>query len=273
MDAPWQAKARIIVERPVEAVWRAWSELEALTGWYAPTAAGDLVCGSQLVLSWNDLDVSVRLDVEAISPPHHLALAADLGDERQRQSVRLVGRGAAQTLVEVTHRGGHDHFLADGIEAGWRTQLELLRLYLECYAGEPRGYVAEKAAFEAPFDSCFAYLVAPELTATWLGGLEGAITDVGDPVLLRHGALRFPGVVLSYQEPFEIAIHFPEEQAVLRARQIPLDRREAGYKMIVVELSLWGDPEPGLKGGALIDAVRGASARLAGRIHPGTGSA
>lgn len=267
---PWKAKARIVVDRPLETVWRAWSELDRLTAWYAPAAAGDLTDGSQLVLSWGDLDVSLRLDVEAIQPPHHLALAADLGDERQRQSVRL-DRLGAQTLVEVTHRGGHDHFLADGIEAGWRTQLEVLRLYLERYPEEPRGYVAEKAAIEAPFDSSFAYLVAPDLVSTWLGQLEGEITEAGSPVALRIGTLRFSGTVLSFEEPFEVALHFPEEQAVLRARQIPLDRREAGFKMVVVELSLWGDFEH--RAAALMEAVGGASARLAGRIHIGAGTA
>lgn len=266
----WQAKAQIVVDRPVETVWRAWSELDRLTAWYAPAAAGDLVDGSQLVLSWGDLDVSLCLDVEACRPPYHLALAADLGEERQRQSVQLEGLGG-QTLVEVTHRGGHDHFLADGIEAGWRTQLEVLRLYLERYAEEPRGYVAEKAAIEAPFDSSFAYLVAPDLVSSWLGQLEGELGSAGSPVALRIGALRFAGTVLSYEEPFEVAIHFPEEQAVLRARQIPLDRREGGFKMVVVELSLWGDFEH--RAAALMGAVGGASARLANRIHLGAGAA
>lgn len=260
----------MVVDRPLETVWQAWARLNQLTAWYAPAAAGDLTDGSQLVLSWGDLDVSLRLDVEAVQPPHHFELGADLGQGRQKQSVSLVDRGPS-TLVEVTHRGGLDHFLADGIEAGWKTQLELLRLYLEQYPGHPRGYLAEKAAVEAPFESVFAHLVAPDLTSSWLGGFDREITERGQTVVLRNQTLKFTGQVISFEEPFELAIHFAAERAALRIRQVPVDRREGGRKMVVVELSLWGDVDP--RAAALIDAVRGASSRLASRIGPSAGSA
>lgn len=270
MTRPWQAKAQVLVDRPLEAVWQAWSRLNQLTAWYAPAAAGDLTDGSQLVLSWGDLDVSIRLDVEAVQPPHHFELGANLGAGRQQQSVSLVDRGA-QTLVEVTHRGGLDHFLAHGIEAGWKTQLELLRLYLEKYCGQGRGYLAEKATVEAPFDAVFAHLVSPDLTGPWLGELDAPIEARGQTVSLRAHALKFTGAVISFEEPFEIAIHFETERAVLRARQVPIDRRDGGAKMLVVELSLWGDIDP--RAAALVEAVRGASSRLAARIGPSAGSA
>ena len=258
------------MDRPRETVWKAWSRLNQLTAWYAPAAAGDLTDGSQLVLSWGDLDVSLRLDVEAVQPPHHFELGADLGAGRQQQSVFLVDRGP-QTLVEVIHRGRLDHFMADGIQAGWKTQLELLRLYLERYPNHPRGYLAEKAAVEAPFDSVFAHLVSPDLTSVWLGGIDQPLAERGQPVVLRNQTLRFSGEVISFEEPFEIAVHFPAERAALRVRQVPVDRRDGGCKMIVVELSLWGEIDA--RAAALIDAVRGASSRLASRIGPNAGSA
>ncbi len=266
----WKARAEILVERPLEMVWQAWSQLDRLTAWYAPTAAGDLTNGSQLVLQWNDLNVAIRLDVEAVRAPFEFALAADLGVERQRQLVRLEERGE-KTLVEVVHRGGVDDFLASGIEAGWRTQLEMLRLYLERYAGKPRAYVAEKAAIEAPDESGFAYLVAPDLLSTWLGEFEHPIEEAGQEVSLKVDTLRFEASILSFQEPHEIALHFPDERSVLRCRQIPLDRRAAGVKMLVVELSMWGEADA--RTAALLEAVRGASARLAGRVGLGAGSA
>ena len=266
----WKARAEIVVDRPVETVWQAWSRLDRLTAWYAPAAAGDFADGSQLVLHWSDLNVAVKLDVEAVRAPFEFALAADLGVERQRQLVRLEDRGE-KTLVEVIHRGGVDNFLASGIEAGWRTQLEMLRLYLESYAGEPRAYVAEKAAIESPIDSGFAYLVAPDLFSSWLGEIDGPIESRGQELAVKIGSLRFEASVLSLQEPHEIALHFAEEHAVLRCRQIPLDRREGGIKMLVVELSIWGATDA--RAAALIDAVRGASARLAGRVGVGAGSA
>lgn len=260
----------MLVDRPLETVWQAWSRLNQLTAWYAPAAAGDLTDGSQLVLSWGDLDVSLRLDVEAVEPPHRFELGADLGAGRQKQSVSLTDRGP-QTLVQVTHRGGLDHFLAGGIEAGWKTQLELLRLYLEDYPGHPRGYVAEKAAVEAPLESVFAHLVAPDLATAWLGGLDQPIAERGQEVVFRNQSLRFSGRVISFQEPFEIALHFATERAALRVRQVPIDRREGGHKMVVVELSLWGDIDA--RAAALIAAVRGSSSRLASRIGPSAGSA
>lgn len=270
VNRPWLAKAEVLVDRPLEAVWQAWSRLNQLTAWYAPAAAGDLTDGSQLVLSWGDLDVSIRLDVEAVQPPHHFELGADLGAGRQLQSVSLVDRGA-QTLVEVTQRGGLDHYLANGIEAGWKTQLQLLRLYLERYSGQGRGYLAEKAPIEAPFDAVFAHLVSPDLTSAWLGELDAPIEGRDQPIALRAQALKFPARVISYEEPFEVALHFEAERAVLRTRQIPVDRRDGGTKMVVVELSLWGDVDP--RAAALIDAIRGASSRLATRIGPSAGSA
>lgn len=270
VNRPWQAKAQVLVDRPLETVWQAWSRLNQLTAWYAPAAAGDLTDGSQLVLSWGDLDVSIRLDVEAVRPPHHFELGADFGAGRQLQSVSLVDRGA-QTLVEVTHQGGLDHFLAHGIEAGWKTQLELLRLYLERYSGQGRGYLAEKAAIEAPFDAVFAHLVSPDLTGAWLGEIDGPIEARDQELALRAEALTFHGRVISYEEPFEVAVHFEAERAVLRVRQAPIDRREGGAKMVMVELSLWGQIDP--RAAALVDAVRGASARLAARVGPCAGSA
>ncbi len=269
-NEPWKARAEVVVDRPLETVWQAWSHLDRLTSWYAPTAAGDLAKGSQLILSWNDLNVAVKLDVETVRAPHEFALAADLGTARQLQSVRLEDRGD-KTLVEVIHRGGMDHFLKGGIEAGWRTQLEMLRLYLESYAEEPRAYVAEKCAIEAPADSGFAYLVAPDLVSSWLGEPSAPIEQRGQELSFKIGAIRFDAVVLNLEEPHEIAFHFPTEQAVLRCRQIPLDRRDAGIKMLVIEISSWGASD--LRSKALIEAVGGASARLANRIGLGFGSA
>ncbi len=261
--APWKARAEVVVDRPLETVWKAWSRLDRLTAWYAPSAAGDLHQGSQLILQWADLDVAVKLDVETVRAPHEFALAANLGTYRQQQSVRLEGHGQ-KTHVEVIHQGGVDHFLKSGTEAGWRTQLKMLRLYLETYAGEARAYVAEKYAIEAPPDSGFAYLVSPQLLASWLGEPSAPITTRGQTLELKIGSLRYHTVVLNLEEPHEIALHFPLQQAVLRCRQIPLDRRDAGVKMLVIELSCWGNNDHRSK--ALLEAIGGASARLANRI-------
>ena len=128
---------------------------------------------------------------------------------RQLQSVRLEDRGD-KTLVEVIHRGGMDHFLKGGIEAGWRTQLEMLRLYLESYAEEPRAYVAEKCAIEAPADSGFAYLVAPDLVSSWLGEPSAPIEQRGQELSFKIGAIRFDAVVLNPGRAARNRISFPD---------------------------------------------------------------
>lgn len=75
-NVPDLVERDVLIEAPVEVVWRIVTEPEQMNAWFSDTARLDLRAGGDGVLSFGDeggdpMDVNIR--VEAVEPPHRFA--------------------------------------------------------------------------------------------------------------------------------------------------------------------------------------------------------
>jgi uncharacterized protein YndB with AHSA1/START domain len=128
-------------ELPREVVWEAITDPDQLGRWFGTHAELDLRPGGEGVFTWEELDVSTRVTVEAVEPPARFAYrwkpsGAGDGGPTTLVEFRLeeIAGGTRLTLVE----SGFAQLAASsrqGNEFGWDAEL-----------GELRAFLLEKAA-------------------------------------------------------------------------------------------------------------------------------
>jgi uncharacterized protein YndB with AHSA1/START domain len=139
----------ILIEAPVEVVWRVLTEPEHLQGWFADTAALDLrPAGAGRVTFDNRPEgrlVDVEVQVESVEPPHRFAFRWDhqAGTEADPANSLHVeftlsseGAGTRLKLVEAGfERSGREGKL-ESHRQGWATLLPKLAAYAPARSGE-----------------------------------------------------------------------------------------------------------------------------------------
>ena len=128
-------------ELPREAVWAAITEPEQLSRWFGTRAELELRPGGEGSFTWDELDVTTQVTVEAVEPPARFAYrwepsGASSGGPTTLVEFRLeeIPGGTRLTLVE----SGFSQFAPEsraGNEFGWDSEL-----------GELRAFLLEKAA-------------------------------------------------------------------------------------------------------------------------------
>lgn len=158
------AEARTHIDAPIDQVWRAWTDPAELVRWYPDRATGRAEAGQRLTWIWDCYGMSIDLEVLAADPERRLLLEANpSGRQVQHQEVIFEPSGAG-TAVSLSHTGFPDTSKgADeraGTEAGWITNLAVLRHYLETHPGRDRATAAIFTETTLTPDQVFARLAA-----------------------------------------------------------------------------------------------------------------
>lgn len=258
----------LAIARPVDEVWRAWTDPAWLAGWHAERVEGAIAAGRAIRLHWDSLGISIELEVVAVDPPSRLVLrGAPPGRPPQTLTVELAP-AAHGTDLAIDHAG----FLPGaagaeeraGTAAGWRTGARVLAHYLARHAGRPRRSAAALAPVAASLDDLAPLLARP----AWLAG-EIALGAEGSPLAFRlDGGRALAGTVLASALPRQIALALDDTAGVLVLRAIQLDPRAA----LVGALAWSWQPERAAHAdlvAALEPAVERLAAALGGPGHGG----
>lgn len=145
MTVPDRIEREVVIDAPIERVWRLVTEPEHLARWFGETAELDLRPGGEGRLTWEG-HPSARMRVLAVEPPHRFAFrwirggdaAPAEGSETVVELTLTAAEGqAARTHVRVVERGfpALDRPAADQARyaeentRGWAVELEELRAY------------------------------------------------------------------------------------------------------------------------------------------------
>jgi uncharacterized protein YndB with AHSA1/START domain len=138
----------IVIDAPVEVVWRVLTEPEHLQAWFSAAAELDARPGGIGTLTFENRATSSRrevpLQVEAVEPPHRFSFRWDhpagaAADERNSLLVEfsLVGEGdrTRLRLVEGRFEQGDFHGQLQDHREGWDACLPRLAEYARGHAG------------------------------------------------------------------------------------------------------------------------------------------
>lgn len=150
----------IEIDAPPEAVWRALTDADELTRWYAPQASVTPGQGGTIRLAWGEADQG-ELRIDAWEPGRRLRLVIppqpqDGGPDLERpisEEWVLEGRGGRTVLrmvqSELPATADWDDFY-DAINHGFDLFLATLRHYLHRHPGEPRRSVIVERTLSVP---------------------------------------------------------------------------------------------------------------------------
>lgn len=219
------------------AVWRAISDGEEMSRWFAPRARIEPGEGGSVWISWGGAAESTatidvwregeRLRTRAPGP----------GEQAPPQFVeyRIEGRGGS-TLLRLVHSGfgagdEWEEFI-DTLDSGWRYFLFNLKHYLERHAGSPRRMVSQRREVARPKPATWERLVGRGGPfATELPAVEGA------PVTLWSGDA---GTLVQVTPAMHLAARVPSLNEAL----LLLELEPGGERYHVgVWLSLYGAAE------------------------------
>jgi uncharacterized protein YndB with AHSA1/START domain len=267
------------IEAEPDAVWRAWTDPDWLSGWMVERAGGRIAEGEAVTWGWDSLGVELELDVVACEPPSRLVVrGGPVGRPPRTQSVAL-RPVAGGTRVELEHGGfppgpsGDDE--RAGTRAGWRVMLRVLAHYLERHAGRARECAAVLAPVAAPLSAVGHLLHRPEGRAAWLVDAAGpALAAEGERFALRGPELHMTGRVLALAPPFQLAVTWDEVDGVLVLRAIqvaPEAGERAGAVLAGAQAWSWSPDRPAWRDARA--SLAGAVARLVAAAGGATGSA
>ncbi len=205
-------ETQIVIDAPVEAVWKALTEAGEITRWFAPEAKSTPGVGGVIWLSWG-APWEGENKIEIWEPNRHLrttwpfAPPPPPGEESSPPlpltvDYYLESRGG-KTVLRLVHSGfgfgaGWDDEY-DGVRRGWRFELASLRHYLERHRGTPRvlGYARKRIGLST--EEAWQRLMSPAgLLAR--GSLEGL--REGDPYSITTATGdEFRGRVHVYAPP------------------------------------------------------------------------
>jgi uncharacterized protein YndB with AHSA1/START domain len=123
-------------ELPREVVWAAITEPDQLSRWFGTRAELDLRPGGEGTFTWDELDVTTRVTIEAVEPPTRFAYRWEPSGSTRGGPTTLVEfrleeipDGTRLSLVE----SGFSQFGPEsrqGNEFGWDSELGELRVFL-----------------------------------------------------------------------------------------------------------------------------------------------
>ena len=213
------------VARPIEEVWRAWSDPDWLAGWHAERVEGEVAEGQAIRLTWDSLGIAIELEVAELEAPHRLVLrGAPPGRPVQTLSIDLARiEGGGATSLAIRHDGfppgpGGEEERA-GTAAGWHTSARVLAHYLDHHAGRARASGAALAPVAASLADVAPLFERP----SWLFG-DVALGGEGSRFHGRAAGDRpLAGCVLARALPRQIALAIDDTAGILVLRAIQLD--------------------------------------------------
>jgi uncharacterized protein YndB with AHSA1/START domain len=146
---PRQQRHEIVIDAPIEAVWKAISEGEELTRWFVDDATVTPGVGGTISISWDGGEMSSGT-IEAWEPNRKLRkklAPLEMGALKSDPAVPMIDeytieRRDGRTVLRLVCSGIPDAPEWDGFyngtDSGWGSFFRTLRHYLEHHRGQPR---------------------------------------------------------------------------------------------------------------------------------------
>jgi uncharacterized protein YndB with AHSA1/START domain len=209
-------ETQLEINAPVEAVWKALTEAEEITRWFAPEARVQPGVGGHIWMSWG-APWEGENKIEIWEPTTHLRTSWPFAPPQAKGEAAvpltvdyyLESRGG-KTVLRLVHSGfgtgaGWDEEF-DGVRRGWGYELRSLRFYLERHRGTPRRVAWVRRRVYLSPEEAWKRLMSPHglLKQGAIAGLkEGEAYSVAAPtgdafrgkVLVNNPPLDFGGSV------------------------------------------------------------------------------
>lgn len=140
----------IEIDAPPEVVWKAISEADGITRWFAPIASID---GDQITISWGP-GCAGTAPIRILEPGKRFGWVEGEGGERPKVcefQIQAREGGTTLRLVQSGFGEGADFDNEyDSTMGGWKTFLAMLKYSSERYAGAPHRHVHVMKFVDAP---------------------------------------------------------------------------------------------------------------------------
>ena len=208
----------IVIDAPIEAVWKAIADGEELTRWFVEEASIEPRVGGTITISWGgDEKSSGTIEVWEPNKKLRKKLAPfDMGAAKHDPAVPMIDeytieRRDGKTVLRLVSSGIPDAKEWDGFyngtDSGWGSFFRTLRHYLEHHRGQPRATIKIIGASDASLEDAWARLTAVLASQSRIvsekrpTALEAVIPQVGDGYLWHTmsggGAKKFVYTMLS----------------------------------------------------------------------------
>jgi uncharacterized protein YndB with AHSA1/START domain len=202
---PRQQTHEIVIDAPIEAVWKAISDGEELTRWFVDEATVTPGVGGTISISWGGEEMSSGT-IEAWEPNKKLRkklAPLEMGALKSDPAVPMfdeytIERRGGKTVLRLVCSGIPDAPEWDGFyngtDTGWGSFFRTLRHYLEHNPGKPRTTIKIVGKASGTLEETWPRLlaaVAPRGTVVFEkapGILEVAIPSLGDAYLWHTGS-------------------------------------------------------------------------------------
>jgi uncharacterized protein YndB with AHSA1/START domain len=196
----------IVIDAPIEAVWKAITDGEELTRWFVEAAKVEPGAGGRIWISWGGGEEG-ESRIEVWEPNQKLRLALEpieMGTAKPAGAMineYTLERRDGKTVLRFVHSGIPDSpdwdGFYDGTDSGWPSFFRTLRHYLEHHAGKPRSTVKIVGTLPGSLDDGWQQLTGPEGFdfAPIAGQMFSTRTGAGDSL---HGVVVFakaPGLL------------------------------------------------------------------------------
>ena len=204
----------IVIDAPIEAVWKAISEGEELTRWFVDAATVTPGVGGTVSISWDGGEMSSGT-IEAWEPNRKLRkrlAPLEMGALKSDPAVPMIDeytieRRDGKTVLRLVCSGIPDAKEWDGFysgtNSGWKSFLRTLQHYLEHHRGKPRTTIKVIGASAGSAEDVWARLTAGLATRGRIvfehrpTVLEAVIPETGDGYLAHTMSKQFVYTLLS----------------------------------------------------------------------------
>lgn len=233
---PRKQTHEIVIDAPIEAVWKAISEGEELTRWFVDEASVEPGVGGTLTFSWGGGEEG-KNRIDGWEPNKRLQLTMmpfEMGKAKYDGTTPMVNeytieRRDGKTVLRLVCSGIPDAPEWDGFyngtDSGWASFLRTLRHYLEHNSGKPRTTIKVIGKLTGSLEEAWAGLrakVEPLGTIVFEkapGILEANIPEIGE-AYLAHSASRAGGSAYVYTM-LSVYGKTPVEVEAIRAKWQP----------------------------------------------------
>jgi uncharacterized protein YndB with AHSA1/START domain len=163
----------IVIDAPIESVWKAIADGEELTRWLSDEATVEPGVGGTIAVSW-DGQKGGDNRIETWEPNHKLRLTKMLpntgtatNDDRPPMIQEYtIERRDGKTVLRLVHSGIPDtpewDGFYDGTNAGWPSFFRVLRHYLEHHRGKTRASIKIVGKLPGSLEDAWARLTGPD---------------------------------------------------------------------------------------------------------------
>lgn len=227
---------QLTIHASPEAVWKALTDAEQITGWFSPEARVTPGQGGAIVMSWGP-GFEIETPIEIWEPGRRLMT----GSPKRPIKVDYVLEGRGDTTVLSLVQSGFgdsadwdDEF--DNTNRGWDIFLDNLRAYLKRRAGASCRQGIVTFPVEGPPEIIWTRLLGPRgfgvgVAAASTGTRVDCVTGAGDPIVGHVSLARVPSAFVLDAENLDARFYFTLE-------------RYGGQPSLFSAVYVYGSPTP-----------------------------